>query len=211
MSLFYYSRARVIIDLLPLLRASSLPAHVVSIYHAGLEGNFIPDDISLRSPENYTFLNRRSHNIHLTNLFAEALVQQNPGKLSFVHVYPGLVMTTLFENSSLPGWVKVLMTLLWPLLRFMSQSDEENGQRMLYLSTTNFPSSGGQESNTTAIGSNGQRGSGVYAVDPKSRTVPVLKMDQKYAGLRAEGMVQKVYDHTMKAFEEAVAGRKFRD
>lgn len=42
MALMYYSRMRFVVDLLPLLLESKLPAHVVSIYAAGVSIFHLP-------------------------------------------------------------------------------------------------------------------------------------------------------------------------
>ena len=49
MSLMYYSRLRAVLNLVPLLTKSALPAAVVSVYAAGMEGKLYPDDLSLRN------------------------------------------------------------------------------------------------------------------------------------------------------------------
>lgn len=57
MSMHYFSRARFIFQLLPLLQSSTLLSHVVSVFAAGNEAKLISDDLSLRKPGNYNFAN----------------------------------------------------------------------------------------------------------------------------------------------------------
>jgi hypothetical protein len=91
MSLMYYSRMRAITKLLPLLLKSKLPATVVSVYAAGMEGKLYPDDLSLRDQKHYSYLQARSHMNYMHTLFMETLAEQNPGKLSLIHIFPDLV------------------------------------------------------------------------------------------------------------------------
>ncbi|KAF2155746.1 hypothetical protein K461DRAFT_310371 [Myriangium duriaei CBS 260.36] len=213
MSLIYYSRMRCVVNLLPLLTASTTPAHVVTIFGPGLEADFHGDDLSLREAKNQGIVNMRSHVVHMTTLFGEALVKQHPGKLSFCHSYPGFVFTTLWEGRQLPWWFRAIFRWLAPLWKLLAFTGEENGERMLYMSTPHFPASNSSGKNDLSaelpMGSDGTRGSGAYAVLQKGETMPAAKMDKKYAHLRANGMVRKVFDHTMSAFEEATAGRRF--
>ena len=221
MSLLYYSRMRFIMNFLPLLLASPLPAHVVSVFAAGLEGNFFPTDLSLRDPKLYSFANLRSHVTYMTTFFMETLTERHPGRLSLVHVFPGVVMTNAFNNSGLPRWFKLTWRVVSPVVRLFSVPADECGERILFLATPRFPArvetsegvtaEGGQTNTSagdieTAIGTEGRRGSGAYAVNSDGETIPTKKT---YAKIRDEGMKVKAWDHTMKAFEEIEAGRVF--
>ena len=221
MSLLYYSRMRFIMKLLPLLLASPLPAHVISVFAAGLEGNLFPMDLSLRDPKHYSFANLRSHVTYMTTFFMETLAERHPGRLSLVHVFPGVVMTKAFNNPGLPRWFKLTWRLVSPAVRLFSVPGDECGERILFLATPRFPAreetSGkgtaeGEKTTTSAgdaeiaFGTDGRRGSGAYAVNSDGETTPTKKT---YANIRAEGMKVKTWDHTMKAFEEIEAGRVF--
>jgi hypothetical protein len=96
---------RLILKLLPLLLASPLPAHVVSVYGAGKEGKLFPEDLSLRDPKHYGFSNARSHVVYMTTFFMEALAERHRGRLSLIHVFPGLVMIAGFDSVRLPTMV----------------------------------------------------------------------------------------------------------
>lgn len=69
MSSLYYSRMRFIMQLLPLLLASPLPAHVVSVFGPGRDDEIFPDDLSLRDPKRYGFMNMGSHVAYMTTVF----------------------------------------------------------------------------------------------------------------------------------------------
>lgn len=208
MSLGYYARMRTVVNLLPLLLESSMPAHVVSIFGSGLETAFHTDDLSLRDPKNSGFFNLRANCLLMTTFFGESIVNQHPGKLVFCHINPGPVMTTLFQGGHVPWWIRLVMRLMYPLMLLISTPPSENGQRMLYLSTSHYPAKGIAEADA-AIGTDGSVGSGAYAVQPKNEPTSPKKMEKWYSGLRAEGVAKQVYEHTMAAFSDAEADRRF--
>ena len=196
-------------QLLPLLLASSLPAHIISIYAAGKETTLTSSDLSLRDPKHYTMSNVRSHAVIMKTLFMESLVERHPGKLSFVHIYPGLVMTGGFGDRRLPLWFRVVFWLMRPLLAFATTPGRESGERVLFAASETFPARrDGKEGEETRVGTDGVPGSGAYAVGHNGETMPIGKV---YATLRAEGAKEQVWEHTMGAFGEIEAGRKFTE
>ena len=213
---------RFITKLLPLLLASPLPAHVISIYAAGMESKLFPEDLSLRDPEHYTFSNLRSHVTYMTTFFMETLAEQHRRRLSLVHAFPGLVMTGGFDNPRLPAWFKLTWRwLVGPLVRPFAVPPRECGERVLFLATPRFPARPAAETGATvkdnearttegntdiAIGTDGNRGSGAYAVNKDGETIIIEKA---YKRFRGEDMAEKVWHHTMRAFEEIEAGRVF--
>ncbi|MCJ1309963.1 hypothetical protein MMC25_003624 [Agyrium rufum] len=223
MSLLYYARMRFTTQLLPLLLSSVLPsAHVISVYGAGLEGKLFPSDLSLRDPEHYTFTTIRSHVTYMITLFMRQLAAQHPGRLSLTHVFPGLVMTNSFEHDRLPKWLKLVYKWIGePILRHFSVPARECGDRILFLATERFPA---KEDATAAVrektslanddgfvarGSDGQVGSGAYAVGQDGETIPVAKMEKAYARYEKEGLARQVWEHTTKAFADIETGRVF--
>ncbi len=207
--------------LLSLLLASALPAHVVSVYAAGKEGNLFPEDLSLRDPKRYSFSNKRSHVTYMTTFFMETLAERHRGRLSLVHVFPGLVMTNAFNSAGLPAWFKLIWPLAAPIARQFSVPPRECGERILFLATPRFTArqtvgngtiAKGDEAIANkgdtgiAIGSDGKRGSGAYAVNSDGETIPTNKAYEK---VREEGLARKIWDHTMRAFEEIEAGMVF--
>ena len=214
LSLLYYSRMRFATQLLPLLLASPLPAHIISIYAAGKASTLTASDLSLRNPKNYTITNVRSHAVLMKTFFMESLVERHPGKLSFVHMYPGLVMTGGFDDKRLPLWFRVVFWLVRPLLTFVITPGRDSGERVLFAATDRFPAMkdgeryAGKEGEETRIGTDGVRGSGSYAVGSNGDPVTIGKT---YATLRAEGAKEQVWEHTMDAFREIEAGRKFTE
>ncbi|KIW15407.1 hypothetical protein PV08_05453 [Exophiala spinifera] len=246
MSLMYYSRMRFIDRLLPLLLESRLPngsddgsgdgdgggnghgasssggggAHIISIYAPRTEGTLFPDDLSLRQPGHFTYLNARSHIAYFKTAFFETLVAKYPGKLSFSHVFPGLVNTPGFKNPDLPTWFKVVFAVVGrPLMWIVGTSHAENGARMLYMATPHYPAGGGAPSkgnggndqrkkSNVAIGADGKRGSGVYLVWNDNGTASTEKVYEK-SPVKKEKLREMVWRHTTSAFEEIENGRVF--
>lgn len=229
MSLMYYSRMRFVDRLLPLLLESSLPqgsgseggdggdgggAHIISIYAPRTEGTLFPDDFSLRHPDHFTYLNARSHIAYFKTAFFETLVAKYPGKLSFCHVFPGLVSTPGFKNPDLPTWFKFVFAIVGrQLLWIVGTSHAENGARMLYMATPHYPAGGaalktkgGEKS--VAIGADGKQGSGVYLVWNDNGTESREKVYEK-SPVKKEELREMMWRHTMSAFEDIESGRVF--
>lgn len=218
----YYSRMRFIVNLLPLLLASSLPAHVISIYAAGTEGKLLPDDLSVRNPTHYTYLQARSHITYMTTLFMESLAERHREKLSLCHVFPGLVITPGFQNPDLPTWFKHLWRWIGPIVAwFTALSPTEAGERMLFLATPRFAARQSREGDVDsksgtdtateanadiATGTDGKCGSGAYAVNWNGETISV---ERAYRRIDKKDLTRKVWDHTTKAFEEIEVGHVF--
>lgn len=217
MSLLYYSRMRFTTRVLPLLFSSSLPAHVVSVFGPGRDTTFIPTDLSLRSPKNYGFYNSGSHIAYLTTFFMEYLAAQNPGKLALVHYFPGLVLSDGFQDPTFPFWFRGIFKYGAPLIKLLppTLNGKESGERTLFNASPRFPprSADGKATLSKSVGgigvaesSDGIVGGGAYRVNFDNEQVATPK---QYKKLREEGWLDKVVNHTLKAFEEIEAGRVF--
>lgn len=219
MSLIYYSRMRFTTRLLPLLLSSPLPAHVVSVFGPQRDSTFIPTDLSLRSPQNYSFMNSGSHAAYLTTFFMEYLATQNPGKISLVHYFPGLVLSEAFEDPTLPLWFRAVFKYGGPLIRLAPSTldGDESGNRTLFNVSPRFPprsldsqvvSSNSVETISVAESSDGIIGGGAYKVNYNNEHIITPK---QYAKLREEGWYDKAVNHTVTAFKEIEAGRIFTE
>ncbi|KEF52727.1 uncharacterized protein A1O9_11144 [Exophiala aquamarina CBS 119918] len=224
-SLLYYSRMKIILNLLPLLLESNLPAHVVSVFAAGKEGELPLDDLSMRDPKHRGLVSTRSTVTYMTTFFFEWLASQHAGKLSLVHVFPGLILTD--SVRSMPLWARTLWWILRPALSLFCTSVEECGERILFLANpARFPAGSTQGetgvstpgSNSTpvqglapAMGTDLKRGSGAYGVNLDGETMSESQIHKSYDRHRANDVGGKVVAHTVKAFEEIKAGRAFKD
>jgi len=198
---------RLTTQLLPLLLSSSLPAHIVSVFSPKRNDKFFPDDLSLRSPKNYNFMNMGSHVAYLTTFFFESLAKKHPGKLSLSHYYPGLVIHDNFTSGEkLPVWFKVVFRVAGLVMKWWSVSPQECGERVVFLATERYPARGGEAKGEIAVGSEGTRGGGAYRVDMDNEIDPCPK---NYRQLREDGMEEKIWTHTMDVFEAIEAGEVF--
>ena len=175
---------------------------MVSVYAAGKEGKLFPEDLSLRSPKLYDFANSRSHAVYMTTLFMESLAERHRGQLSLVHVFPGVVITGGFRDVQLSRWFKITWWLVAPIARRFSLPPSECGQRILFLTTSRFPARQMKETGTTvkgdevpnakgdaevAMGSDGIRGRGAYAVDWDGEAISTDKAYQNVRGTDLAG------------------------
>ncbi|OJZ89461.1 hypothetical protein ASPFODRAFT_182494 [Aspergillus luchuensis CBS 106.47] len=211
MSLMYYSRMRAITKLLPLLLKSTLPATVVSVFAAGYEQKLFPDDLSLRDLDNYNYSTARSHVIYMHVCFMETLAEQHRGKLSLIHIFPGLVLGPGFEKHDLPAWFRVLWRYIFvPFFApFLTVPPSESGDRMLSLASSRYPPRGAtsaQKKEETTVGTDGELGSGAYSLGKYCDTNYNAK---SYEKINKDELRQKVWNHTMSAFETIEAGEVF--
>ncbi|KAI1778921.1 NAD(P)-binding protein [Hypoxylon cercidicola] len=222
--LFYYSWMRFVDQLLPLLTASPLPWHVVSVLNASVKSDLILDDMSLRDPRNQGLLKAFAHRVGMTNIFREEVARRNPGKISLSHYHPGNVPTNAATSGNFPWWLKTILTwIVIPLSRPFGVPFEECGQCVLFMaSPTRFPARKVdgeiQDKTTTSIkringleaaeGMDGEVGSGAYRVTRDGDAYP---REKRYGEFHENGIVEMVYQHTVTAFAEIEAGRAFRD
>ena len=205
---------RLLHNLLPLLQRSVSP-RIISIFAAGHEGNFYPEDLSLRT--HYGLFNNISHVAFMTTFFFEEVVAQHP-KLSCLHVYPGLVKTSEFENGLFPAWLKwffkwIMLPLLTPWCISLSRCGEI---QLTNCTSSRYPAPVAYGADVAArgagnvdavVGVDGKRGSGVYAVNWNGETF--RKSEAVYDKWRKKDMRKLVWDHTMDAFKAVEEGRVF--
>jgi hypothetical protein len=202
---------RMIVNLLPLLLKSNLPAKVVSVYAAGIEQKIFPEDLSLRDLTHYSYSQARSHMVYMHTLFMESLAEKNRGKLVLIHIFPGLVLGPGFQNPELPTWFRIVWRWIFvPVFgRLVTVPAKESGDRMLSLASPRYPPRPIDKFKTqegAVIGTDGKLGSGVYSLTWNGENNLKLK---SYEKMNKDEMREKVWDHTMKAFEVIEAGGVF--
>lgn len=209
-ALRYYSRMRFVQNLLPLLEnAQTMPGRVVSVLGGGFEGDINTKDLELK--QGYNIYSCAMHSVTMTSLAMEHLAASH--RASFVHVYPGLVGTNIYTNSFAPPLAAVYNYGMWPLMYPFSVNIDECGQRHLFHSTSaRYPvnkllspsksqGTAVPDSLQTAVGSNGNVGSGAYLMNWKGDTSAGGKTMQK---LREQGVAQVVWEHTTQLLDRAV-------
>lgn len=206
---------RAALQLLPLLReATPRGGRVVSVQNPKLQKAIHTNDLPLNQPGNYGLSIAISHAAHMTSFFMEELARRNPGRLSLSHYFPGLVDTDLIKNSPVPRWVSFIwLWILRPLSRWRFVPSDECGQRVLFMaSSTRYPPREGEDATVDgavpeiATGSDGKAGSGSYRVDWNDESFANTAALEK---LHEEGIGQKIWDHTMRAFSAIEAGEVF--
>jgi hypothetical protein len=209
MSLLYYSRMRFITQLLPLLLQSS-PAHIVSVFSPKRDAALFEDDLSLREPNHYSFMNMGSHVSYMTTFYFEELAARHPGKLSLSHYYPSIVLTKGFNDPKQSGLFKIVYSIVSPIARPFTMKRAESGARVIFHASSRYPAGPkGEKSKDgleVAVASNGIVGGGAYRVDWNGENLPKGAI---YKDLEKKGMSQKVWDHTNQAFRVISASNVF--
>jgi NAD(P)-dependent dehydrogenase (short-subunit alcohol dehydrogenase family) len=208
LSTTYYSRIRFTLKLMPLLTASPTPAHVVSIYAGGMEDGTAPGELPLGCPPPaiYGVSAVRKYTCFMKAFFFEDLAEKHAGKVSFSHVYPGLVDGPAFSSPDMPTWFKIIWTFLKPiaLLVYMTPPDT-CGEAMLYVATPRYTAKGGLENDQkllggveVARGTDGEVGSGAYALGQRADE---WSKGKSYEKVRTEETHKQVWDHTMEVLD----------
>lgn len=180
-----------------------------------MEGTFLPDDLGLK--RSYGIMLNLSHVAIMTDLFFESLAERHP-TVSFLHVYPGNVITPEFDRAEFPPLLKLFVRYVGiPLIRPFTMGYGEVGERMVFHArSARYPpkaagAGGGAGDLEAALlklpegleviaGMDGEVGSGAYCV---SATGDRINNTKKLKALREH--VSLVWEHTMQVFAEATA------
>jgi len=192
-TLSYYSRMRLVSNLLPLLRTSSRPV-ILSVLNAGAEKPLLETDFGLA--QNWSFTALLNHTVTMTSLAFSYLSQDPSNKdITFLHSAPGLVKTEIFSKLQAPEGSRLLWRVLLPVIKgaaglmywmMMAVSVEESGERQaLLLVSEEFEP-------------------GALRVDQACEVVPVVEngVFEKYV---EKGWGEKVWEHTVHVFETTLA------
>lgn len=195
--LTYYSRMRLITNLLPLIRQAPSLRRVVSTFAGTKDGRIYANDIAGRK---VPLRGARGHLSGVMTFALEALSKQAP-EVSFVHNFPGAIKTDLIRKES----GRILQTLWFLSSTFMSHSWMDNGEcgerhAFLCLGAEFPPATGGDGRNDgskveVVKGTDGKVGSGAYDVDEfgECASESVLEVLKKQ---RDEGVREKIWKHT---------------
>ncbi|KAK6439427.1 hypothetical protein LTR95_004375 [Oleoguttula sp. CCFEE 5521] len=222
-SLLLFSRLRFIHSLSPLLPAppttssatlspTATATRIVSVYAAGYEtaaGTFFPEDLSLRQPGHFSFTNSRAAVVHMKTLLFEHFAQkQYEGRVSCIHVDPGMVITPSYTSTTNPWWFKVIYFFAAPFLKaFIATSEDEIGHRVVYFATSGQYAAQRQGvDGEVVMGTDGVKGSGAYASRSNGK---VFDVKQNYEKFRREGLGGKIVEYTETMLREIGEGRKF--
>ncbi|KAH9909278.1 hypothetical protein F4778DRAFT_222931 [Xylariomycetidae sp. FL2044] len=209
MSMVYYSRMRFIQQLIPLLTASPVPGHVVSVYAGGLEDGVgskpgQPLPIGTPSAEAWGVPAVRKHTSFMKTLMFEEFAARHAGRVSLAHVYPGLVDGPGFTAADMPLWFRVAWRLLKPLLSLAMVKPDKCGLVQVYAASPRYPAKGqsppgGGEGEASPRSTLWELGGGAYALGASG---DVANKAVSYEKVRKEGLGQQVWDHTMGILEQ---------
>jgi len=211
----YYSRLRFVYDLLPLLNNAD-HSRVVSILAGGQEVTLNFEDLEFRN--NFNGFKAAGNGATQTTLAFEELAKTNPN-ITWIHKYPGLVSTGLFEKlfgtakgiwaapATLAKWVLV------PILNLFSTSPDVVGERGLFVATSaRYPPANpksnvvgvalpaGVEVAESSVVTDG-KGNGVYLLDEKDESGPGAPV---LVGYRADGSSKRVWEDTQAVWDHAL-------
>jgi ABC-type sugar transport system substrate-binding protein len=168
--LVHYSRARLIVNLLPLLQQATALRRIASVFAAGKEGPIHVTDIQAWK---VPMLSQRGHASSLVTSTLEALAKKAPD-VSFIHGFSGPVKSGIVRGAKGAAMflIKVVFMVIGPLIFI---PNEESGERHLFLATSaRYPAGMGGDAApgvplaggvAVARGTSGEAGNGVYSVD----------------------------------------------
>jgi hypothetical protein len=108
MSLHYYSRMLIIRDLLPLLSPSAIILSVLDGKRSDIHSRSLKwSDLDLSQPGSYGVSSAASHCLAMTDATLQAFSEKSQGASgrTYVHAYPGIVDTGIFQRD-LPFYLK---------------------------------------------------------------------------------------------------------
>ncbi|KAJ9156569.1 Short chain dehydrogenase/reductase family protein [Pleurostoma richardsiae] len=194
-SLEYYSRILFILHLLPLLGQAEVP-RVISVLAGGMErANVDLDDLDLKKPGNFGPIKAHIQYPAMNTTTLENLANENPN-VTFIHSFPGWVDTGNVNRGLDPGSIMAwfVWLILEPLIRILSFSDEESGQRYLFQSTSAaFGGRGVPWKGKPGANSLGKQADGLFLVNSKCDCTS----NAKVVSLLREKAQGKIWDHTL--------------
>ncbi|KAJ5776311.1 uncharacterized protein N7511_001322 [Penicillium nucicola] len=210
----YYARIRFAMNLLPQIQAASGLRRVISVLAGGHEGPIHEDDFQARK---MNILSLRGHVVSMTDMAFENLAAQAP-EVSFINDYPGTVKTGLHREAE--GFLMTLMVWVLAIIGpFLYIPIKESGERHLFFATSaQYPARLGEDGVgvplvdglEVANGLDGKAGSGVYSIH-WSGTHSGEKVVRLVESLRGQGMVEKVWEHTVGEFKRITDMRRHRE
>ena len=206
----YYSRMAFVVTLRPALQKAAKGARVVSVLAGGKEGPIWREDLLLKEQGHYGVGIAGGAASSMTGLFFEEVKHGKGQKegwgddVVFAHVFPGVVSTGLDIGGlgTIGNWL--IKWIARPIIYLVGYTQEEAGERVLYVATSGRFAKGGEEAEVE-VGSDGIKGSGVYLVGGNTAVVPATK---ELVKLRENGMGKVVYEHTIEVLEKVGKGER---
>jgi len=184
----YYTRIRLVCNLLPLLHQSERP-WVLSVLNGGREKALYDLDIGL--VEEWSALSVINHTTTMTSVSFERLAASEP-KVTLMHVYPGLVRTDIFNRLTQPDSSRIIWRIALAAIRgivgvlmlLIGTSAEDCGERQAFHLTSD------------------KFGQGAWRINDSSEEVTTPGVMEKY---RSGTWPERIWDHTMRTFDKALS------
>jgi hypothetical protein len=197
MSLIYYSRIHFIQRLTPLLTAAPATAHVISVFAGSMEETIKPGaplPIGTPPPQSYGINTVRGYMNFMKTFVFEELAERHAQKISFTHIFPGLVDGPTFYSDVNPLWFRILWRILKPLISWHMTSPETCGEVMVFMATQRYPAKGAAApGDDVAYSTQRELGGGAYGVSERGDETKNVK----YGKTRKDDIGKKVWEHTM--------------
>ncbi|KAI0147342.1 hypothetical protein GGR57DRAFT_260097 [Xylariaceae sp. FL1272] len=203
LALTYYGRTLLMMQLLPLLNASSMSPRVLSVLAAGRESTSIYlDDIDLKKPGAYSLASGSRSSATYNSLTMSRLAKENP-KVVFIHHYPGGVSTGLFKKGFGDKWWFPLFNIF---LALYAWTPEQAGEKNIYMLTSEKyggkgVSLGPNEQPALNI-DNSAKGGSLYLIDDKLRE---LQQEKIMRELRNMDAGNTIWEHTLEEIGKYVS------
>jgi hypothetical protein len=199
-SLIHHSRARFILNLLPLMQNATGVRRVISVLCGTKEGPINLSDLQLRMVKTGDLIKQRGHGASIITLVHAHFAELAP-TVSFIHDFPGFVKTGIARDTA--GLLSVALKLIGVIFAFRYIPELESGERHLYLATSaRYQASKGEEQGialsegvVTARGIDGRPGSGVYSTDQANESASP-QIEQFIQRLKKDEMVAKLWKIT---------------
>lgn len=191
----YYSRLRIVQQLLPLLNESASP-RILSILAAGKEGPMKEDDLDLQTPGNWTTWQSAIHGTTMGTLSLERFARQNP-RLSIVHWYPGPVDTAALARVRAHGAVN-------PSAADIMSQDESGARGLFYATSDRYSVKQGLVPAPEGVEGAKKSGGGIFQLDPQGE---YTDSEDVLAEMRGRGVDEVVWKFTEGIFAAATSGR----
>lgn len=200
----YYTRIRIIQQLLPLLNAAASP-RVISVLAAGQETSILENDLDLRIPGNYTIKTSTLQTATMQTIIFERLATQNE-RIAFIHVYPGVVRTSALSRDSDSAIGLLMRYAIGPLVNtFFALNAEDVGARVVFYATNErYSVVEGSAATPLPPGSQkARRTKGkAFLVDAYGNETGDESLLQDF---RARRVDEAVWTHTLQVFDKALA------
>ena len=197
MALRYYGRVRFMQKLLPIMKAPL--ARVLNVLAGGKEAEMNLDDLALKDEKNYGIGAANTHSATMLTLAMHRLARDYRD-VSFVHTFPGLVMTPVFQRGMNPAFKFFMRWVGMPLMSLFGMTQETSGEWHLYYATSDkFPAASEITKDDVEVmeGVVGDKGSGMYVVDAPKGVAADGKVTRD---LERKGVSEVVWKHTEQVF-----------